>query len=627
MKVILSFILLVLTLSVYSQENENDSASYDISPIKKLKSSNDIMISYADMNIAIYQSPLVTDYVTNWNPSHSNEIRSSQSYYEDFYFKNLATYSPNLPVSKNESLGTVSLSRLDTSYTYCTLKNGAYSIHYYKNNVKTTILKGSPKEHYIHPFITRDGSRIFFSSNLDGSNKDYNIYYINRVGDKWSSPVKLHDNINTSANEVFPTWYNDTLYYSSDAAGNLDLFYSSLSSQYNSSKKMGSPFNTEQDDFFLHKLNEKVSIITSDRILNMDQPYLIKEKLKGSQEKNTLQGFIACDGNRISDVELKLISQWGVELDVDISDEEGNFVFSTYKSLNNYRIKLDKKDPRTRDCAVIYLTDENGNVLQKIVLNSEGVFKFEIIDTDKIDNLNLLSLEDESLLKVNLNGQIYEDAPGDVGEGEPVKIVDLNDNLLALAYTKEDGSFEFENLSPYKDYRFNFDEIKRKIQLRIYKNGEVIRVPVQDEIATYQRIDEENAIELIDENGANIAIEASEYFEISDILYEFASDKLTERSKIQLDKLARFIFNNDEITVELTSHTDSRGNADFNLELSQLRVNSAIEYLVSKGVRRNRLQGYGMGERKPINNCVDGVECSEEDHALNRRTEIRIIAP
>jgi len=69
----------------------------------------------------------------------------------------------------------------------------------------------------------------------------------------------------------------------------------------------------------------------------------------------------------------------------------------------------------------------------------------------------------------------------------------------------------------------------------------------------------------------------------------------------------------------------SRGNDDYNLKLSQRRADAAVNYLVSKGISRSRLVAKGYGETRLLNHCGNGVNCSEEQHQENRRTEIKII--
>jgi cell division septation protein DedD len=80
------------------------------------------------------------------------------------------------------------------------------------------------------------------------------------------------------------------------------------------------------------------------------------------------------------------------------------------------------------------------------------------------------------------------------------------------------------------------------------------------------------------------------------------------------------------ISIELASHTDSRGTDAYNQDLSQRRANGVVEYLVAKGVDSNRLTPKGYGESQPRNQCADGVACPEREHARNRRTEIRILS-
>ncbi|MCY1379264.1 Photosystem I chlorophyll a apoprotein A2 [compost metagenome] len=79
------------------------------------------------------------------------------------------------------------------------------------------------------------------------------------------------------------------------------------------------------------------------------------------------------------------------------------------------------------------------------------------------------------------------------------------------------------------------------------------------------------------------------------------------------------------MTIELSSHTDSRGERQYNQSLSQQRAEAAVNYLVSKGIARKRLVAKGYGENRLVNNCADGVNCTEEEHEQNRRTEIKVL--
>ncbi len=109
------------------------------------------------------------------------------------------------------------------------------------------------------------------------------------------------------------------------------------------------------------------------------------------------------------------------------------------------------------------------------------------------------------------------------------------------------------------------------------------------------------------------------------VFYETASARLTPESKKVIDDRLLPILNEKPVNIEILSHTDSRGNDDYNQSLSQQRANSVVNYLVSKGVSRSRLSAKGYGETRLTNRCANGVDCTQSQHAENRRTEFRIL--
>lgn len=112
---------------------------------------------------------------------------------------------------------------------------------------------------------------------------------------------------------------------------------------------------------------------------------------------------------------------------------------------------------------------------------------------------------------------------------------------------------------------------------------------------------------------------------LQNINYDFDKTTIREDAKPELDKLYTFLAENPTIKLELSSHTDSRGSDDYNLKLSQGRADSAVNYLVSKGLSKSRVIAKGYGETKLLNECSNGVNCSEEQHQHNRRTEFKVI--
>lgn len=115
-------------------------------------------------------------------------------------------------------------------------------------------------------------------------------------------------------------------------------------------------------------------------------------------------------------------------------------------------------------------------------------------------------------------------------------------------------------------------------------------------------------------------------FNLLPIYYGLNSDALSARAKTVIDeKLLNLMLKRPEIRVEINSHTDSRASDAFNLELSKRRAKGVVDYLVSKGIKRSRLEYNGYGEAQLVNHCGNGIECPDEQHAQNRRTEFRVL--
>ncbi|MFV0555079.1 MAG: OmpA family protein [Mangrovibacterium sp.] len=112
--------------------------------------------------------------------------------------------------------------------------------------------------------------------------------------------------------------------------------------------------------------------------------------------------------------------------------------------------------------------------------------------------------------------------------------------------------------------------------------------------------------------------------QLGNINYDYNSAELKPEAKCELDKLVKLLQENPEIIAYLSSHTDSRGSADYNLWLSQQRAVSCRNYLVAQGVEAGRIDSRGMGESQLLNDCGDGIDCTEEMHRINRRTELRM---
>ncbi len=120
-------------------------------------------------------------------------------------------------------------------------------------------------------------------------------------------------------------------------------------------------------------------------------------------------------------------------------------------------------------------------------------------------------------------------------------------------------------------------------------------------------------------------LEVGKIFTIENIYYDFDKWNLLPESKIILDKLVQIMKENPGLKAELGSHTDSRGSDAYNMKLSQKRSESAVNYIISNGISKERIIARGYGETQLINQCSNGVSCTEEQHRMNRRTEFKIL--
>jgi outer membrane protein OmpA-like peptidoglycan-associated protein/tetratricopeptide (TPR) repeat protein len=113
---------------------------------------------------------------------------------------------------------------------------------------------------------------------------------------------------------------------------------------------------------------------------------------------------------------------------------------------------------------------------------------------------------------------------------------------------------------------------------------------------------------------------------VENIYYDLGKFNIRSDAAIELDKLFDIMNTYPHMKIELRSHTDSRGTAISNMALSDKRANAAAEYLFSKGITRDRITAKGFGDTMPVNNCIKGAKCTEDEYKVNRRTEFKILS-
>jgi outer membrane protein OmpA-like peptidoglycan-associated protein/tetratricopeptide (TPR) repeat protein len=109
------------------------------------------------------------------------------------------------------------------------------------------------------------------------------------------------------------------------------------------------------------------------------------------------------------------------------------------------------------------------------------------------------------------------------------------------------------------------------------------------------------------------------------IKFNFDKGTINDQSKVVLDKIAELFFKYPSLTAEIGGYTDSRGESTYNSIISELMAKLVMNYLVDKGIEENRLTAIGYGDSSILNQCVKGTDCTEAEHAYNKRIEMKFI--
>jgi len=435
-----------------------------------------------------------------------------------------------------------------------------------------------------HGCFSDDGKTLFFVSDMPGGYGQTDIYRSRYVEGRWLKPQNLGNTYNTSMQEMFPFVIGEKLYFSSNGhfgLGGLDLFEVDLSKDGTPGGKprnMKSPINSAADDFAL--------------ICN-------KEGSKGYFSSNRSNAVDAIYAFEREDPQIELVVHLYEKYDV--SEALSNHPI-LLKNLNTHEQTELLTDADGKIHAVIrknenyqlFAQKQYFNLSQEVAVSSQGIRRDTVIKSE----LYLLPTKITIALRV-----IAKDSRQPLEEVNTL-VYHTADQTDTLLFTNADGVV-YMTVDREKDFRV-FASKKGYLDAEINANT-----------ATEDGKVFEMELELV-------PIKKGDKFVVDDIFYDYNQASLRSESTDALDRLANFILEND-IAVELSSHTDSRGSNSYNQKLSQARAQSCVDYLISKGVRKSQMKAKGYGESQLVNRCTDGVQCSEEEHQLNRRTEVKIL--
>jgi outer membrane protein OmpA-like peptidoglycan-associated protein/tetratricopeptide (TPR) repeat protein len=188
--------------------------------------------------------------------------------------------------------------------------------------------------------------------------------------------------------------------------------------------------------------------------------------------------------------------------------------------------------------------------------------------------------------------------------GAKVLIMDENKNIVSTGFSNDKGEVLY------------YAECKKQYFIEVYKDGYVTKAfPVSP--SDYALLTVNALLEPLD-----IVVTATEVI-LNPIYFDDNKSDITAKGAEELDKLVYVMSQNNEIKIFVKSHTDSRGKDDYNLRLSTNRSRATVDYILSKGIALERVSGQGFGEAEPKVACGD--RCTEEQHALNRRSEFMIV--
>jgi outer membrane protein OmpA-like peptidoglycan-associated protein len=213
--------------------------------------------------------------------------------------------------------------------------------------------------------------------------------------------------------------------------------------------------------------------------------------------------------------------------------------------------------------------------------------------------------------KVNVNGKIVSKIDGKPIASAKIEITDKARNITDTIYSAEDGSYSYI-LAP----NTNFD-------ITVSKEGffsQSVEVSTINQVGDI--VKDFSLEELV--KGKPVVIDEANEKGVRPIFYDFDKSEIRQDAFEPLNKLVKRLKDNPKVTIELSSHTDCRGTDTYNQDLSFRRAKSAKNYIVSKGIKANRIKTKGYGESQPVNKCADGVPCTDDEYQANRRTEFKV---
>jgi outer membrane protein OmpA-like peptidoglycan-associated protein len=226
-------------------------------------------------------------------------------------------------------------------------------------------------------------------------------------------------------------------------------------------------------------------------------------------------------------------------------------------------------------------------------LGKDDIYSFKSLELPKIFKVKATTIEETTSLPV----------------AAQVVLMDENKNQIGQ-FTAKDGKFEFADLEQGKKYFVSIT----------HPYFETYEGPV-----TFSAKETILAFKLKKKELELSEVDLAKILGIRIIYFDLDKHFIREDAALELQKIADIMKEYPQMKIDVRSHTDSRSAAAYNQKLSQRRADATREWIIAQGIAPERLIATGYGESRLVNQCADGVDCSDEQHQENRRSEFIII--
>jgi len=474
----------------------------------------------------------------------------------------------------------------------------------------------SPDYSVEHPALSQDEKTLYFASDMPGTLGSFDIFSVSINGSAYGAPVNLGDKINTSKREQFPFVSKDNkLYFSSnghEGYGALDIFVSDIQgNSYSKASNVGLPVNSGYDDFaFYNDSDSKEGYFSSDRPggKGKDDIYSFKETKELIIEdcKQYLAGIITDVDSKLPLDNATVILKNGTnqELQKATTATDGKFSF-TIECESNYSL-LATKENYTEN-------SRSFNILGERNKSSDG--SMEIRSLEIIKKEEQVALEKKIAADLIIAQQLKAAELVALEQKKKADAIALQEkktaDAKALKQKKKDDAIALESK--------RLADIEANKQLK------------KDKLAADKKAKEIAAVKKKEKTDAIVAAEKDVVkdkdrliIKTDPIYFDYNMWYIRKESKRILNRIVELMNKYPDMVVEIGSHTDNRGNAKFNADLSQKRADATRNYILEQGIPKNRILAKGYGESVPIVKCIPEDSCDEEQHELNRRSEFVI---